>query len=125
MQFKNFDIFRKMPRDLTEPTCCGALVSIVCTIVLVILTTYEVNGFINASSRSDLIIDLSHRDDFVTVNIDVTFPKMPCDVLSLDVEDILGTHRTDVMGELFKRRLSKDGKVVSTENAMEKNVWRG
>lgn len=23
--FKQFDIFKKMPRDLTEPTFCGAL----------------------------------------------------------------------------------------------------
>lgn len=51
---------------------------------------------------------------------------MPCDILSLDVEDIMGTHKTDIMsGELFKHRLSKDGRVLSTENMREKNDFRG
>ena len=64
---------------------------------------------------------MSHRDDFVNVNIDVTFPKMPCDILGLDVEDIMGTHKTDVMSDhLFKHRLSKTGNRISTENINDK-----
>jgi len=66
-------------------------------------------------SKADLIIDLSHRDDFVNVNMDITFPKIPCDILSVDVEDILGTHKTDVMGDLHKQRLDEDGKVINEE----------
>lgn len=58
---------------------------------------------------------MSHRDDFVNINVDVTFHRMPCDILSLDVQDILGTHKTDVMGDIIKQRLSKNGLVISTE----------
>jgi len=104
-----------MPRDLTEPTFCGALVSIICTFVLITLTIYEVQSYINTGSKAELIIDTSHRDDFVPINIDITFPRMPCDILSLDVQDILGTHKTDVMGELYKKRLNEHGVVVSVE----------
>ena len=82
---KQWDIFRKMPRDLTEPTFCGALVSVVCTVVLVGLTIFEVQQYMAHGSLAELIIDTSHRDDFVNVNIDITFPRMPCDILSLDV----------------------------------------
>ena len=71
--FKKFDIFRKMPRDLTEPTFCGALVSFVCTFILVTLTVYEVNDYLRASSKAELVIDMTHRDDFVNVNIDIMF----------------------------------------------------
>ena len=76
-------------------------------------------------SQADLIIDTSHRDDFVNVNIDITFNRMPCDILSLDVQDILGTHKTDVMGDLQKQRLDKNGKFLSSESAIDKNKWRG
>jgi hypothetical protein len=76
-------------------------------------------------SKADLVIDLSHRDDFVNVNIDITFPKIPCDILSIDVEDILGTHKTDVMGELHKKRLDKSGKQVNEETAKDKQEWHG
>ena len=50
---------------------------------------------------------------------------MPCDILSLDVQDILGTHKTDVMGDLQKQRLDKNGKFLSSESAIDKNKWRG
>jgi hypothetical protein len=67
---------------------------------------------------------MSHRDDFVDVNIDITFPYMPCDVISLDEQDILGTHKNDVMGDLEKRRLSAAGKVLSVETLNERNSFR-
>ena len=119
--FKKFDIFRKMPRDLTEPTFCGAIVSIICTFVLVSLTIFEIQSYLKAESKAELIIDLTHRDDFVDVNLDVMFPMMPCDILSLDVHDILGTHKTDIMGDLKKHRIKEDGTKISTESALDKN----
>jgi len=113
-----------MPRDLTEPTFCGALVSVVCTFVLFALTVYEVQNYINAESHAELIIDTSHRDDFIDVNVDVVFPKLPCDILSLDVQDILGTHKTDIMGvDLKKIRLDRDGKQLSVETPGEANEF--
>ena len=98
---KRFDIFKKMPRDLTEPTNCGALgkyeyflfltifwsfflVSIICTFILVGLSMFEIQNYMKAESHAELIIDTSHRDDFVNINLDITFPRMPCDILSLD-----------------------------------------
>lgn len=119
--FRNFDIFRKMPRDLTEPTFCGALVSIICTFILITLSIYEIQNFITIGSKAELIIDTSHRNDYVPVNIDITFPKMPCDILSLDIQDILGKHEVDVMGDMFKKRLNEQGKVISIEYSREKN----
>ena len=90
--------------------------SVICTFVLFALTIYEVQNYINAESHAELIIDTSHRDDFINVNIDVVFPRMPCDILSLDVQDILGTHKTDIMGDLKKIRLDKNEKEVSEES---------
>jgi len=100
-----------MPRDLTEPTFCGALgklnlffflpnnflVSIICTFILIGLTVYEVQAFLNTESQAELVIDTSHRDDFVNVNIDVVFPNMPCDIISLDQQDIMGIQPIKVM----------------------------
>jgi hypothetical protein len=113
-----------MPRDLTEPTFCGAIVSIICTFVLVSLTIFEVQSYLRNESHAELVIDTSHRDDFVNVNIDILFPRMPCDIISLDVQDIMGTHKTDVMGELYKIRVDENKKVLSTESALEKNEFR-
>lgn len=93
--------------------------------MLIGLTIFEVQQYMAHDSKADLIVDLSHRDDFVMVNLDISFPKIPCDVLSIDVEDILGTHKTDVMGDMHKKRLSKDGKVINEETAKQKTEWHG
>jgi hypothetical protein len=50
---------------------------------------------------------------------------MPCDILSLDEQDVLGTHKTDMMDNLQKHRLDENGRRVSTENQMDKNQFRG
>ena len=97
----------------------------ICTFILFGLTIYEVQNYLNAESRAELIVDTSHRDDFVNVNIDILFPKVPCDVLSLDVQDILGTHKADVMGDLNKYRVDAKGVVLSKESAIERSDFRG
>jgi hypothetical protein len=50
-----------------------------------------------------MLVDISHHDDRLNINIDIEFPKMPCDVLSLDVQDVMGTHTVDIAGSLFKK----------------------
>ena len=44
--FLKIDIFRKLPRDLTEPTFCGAIVSVICAITLVLLTISELATYL-------------------------------------------------------------------------------
>merc|ERR1711957_898217 len=58
--------------------------------------------------------------DKVKVNIDIEYPYIPCDILSLDVEDSLGQHISDYYGEMHKNRLSQDGSILSTESWKEK-----
>ncbi len=114
-----FDVFRKMPKDLTEPTFCGALVSFVCTFILVMLVFSEFQAYWQVETKSDMLVDITHHDDNLNINLDIVFPKMPCDVLSLDVQDIMGSHMGDVRGNLQKKRLSQDGTVLSVSSVLE------
>ena len=84
------DIFRKLPRDLTEPTCFGALVSFVCTVFLAILTVSEVKAYMSESLSTETVVQTSHALDEIRVNIDIELPKIPCDVIGLDINDTSG-----------------------------------
>ena len=53
-----------------------------------------------------MFVDASHHDDRLNINIDIVFPKMPCEVLTLDIMDIMGTHIVDIGGSLYKKGLS-------------------
>ena len=62
--FLKLDVFRKLPRDLTEPTTCGgigkyqqnsnvelvSLVSIICVFALVFLSISEVRTYLTPST---------------------------------------------------------------------------
>lgn len=38
----------------------------------------------------------------VNINMDITLPKLPCVLVSVDVQDAMGTHIMDVHGQLHK-----------------------
>jgi hypothetical protein len=56
-----------------------------------------------------MLVDVSHKDDTLNINIDIMFPKMPCELITLHAEDIMGHHVTNISGSLFKRKYSKEG----------------
>jgi hypothetical protein len=47
---------------------------------------------------------------------------MPCDVLTLDVEDVMGTHIVDISGQLYKKRISESGEVLSQTSIFDNFV---
>ena len=51
-------------------------------------------------------------------------PRMPCDVIGLDVEDNLGYHVVDYFREITKTRIDRDGLMLEAETEADRNVSR-
>jgi hypothetical protein len=94
--FIKMDVFKKIPKDLTEPTFFGALgtifistnsllVSFICTFILAFLCYSEFQSFFKVDTKTDMLVDIQNFDEKMNINIDILFNKMPCDLLSLDV----------------------------------------
>lgn len=66
-----------------------------------------------------MFVDTSHHDDRLNINVDIVFPKMPCEVLSLDIMDIMGTHIVDIAGSLYKKRISQTGEFISETSMLD------
>lgn len=49
------------------------------------------------------------------VNLDIVFPKMPCPMIGVDIQDVVGSHSLDLGGRLYKRRLDKNGGYLSDQ----------
>ena len=63
------------------------------------------------------------RDELLTINIDMTYPGLPCQVLSLDALDMSGKHEVNIGGELHKERISATGQSLGLhESAQEDEV---
>jgi len=111
-RLKAFDVYRKLPQDLTEPTMSGAIVSIISTLLMLILFLTEFNEFLKVQTVSEMFIDINRGGEKLLVNIDLVMTKMPCDITSLDAQDVMGSHHVNVGNNLIKRRLDKEGRKI-------------
>lgn len=86
----------------------------------------EIKNYVSRETSSNILISTSHAKDTFKVNLDITFPKMPCDVIGLNLQDSLGNQINDYYGELHKHRLDVDhnNKDLGIETWKEKNVGR-
>jgi len=112
---RRFDLYRKVPRDLTEPTLSGAVVSALTVIFGVYLFLSELNVFFQRRWESEMFIDESKTEEKLQINLDITMPVMPCELLSFDAQDVMGSHEVDAHGNLFKERLTSKGDVIARE----------
>ena len=57
------------------------------------------------------MVDTS-RGGKIPINFDVTFPNIPCTLLSLDAMDISGEQHMDIKHDIFKKRIDSHGNVL-------------
>ena len=48
----------------------------------------------------------------------MTFPNIPCAILSLDIVDVTGVHMVNLDGRIHKHSLNKDGSKLKTTDAV-------
>ena len=118
-KLKKLDMYPKMPKDLTEPTLSGAIVSIVACALMGFLFLTELAAYLNVTTTSEMFVDLNRGGEKLTINIDITFPKFPCGLLSLDAQDIMGAHVVNVEGSMKKFRLNSSGDQLQEEDLLK------
>eukprot|EP00049_Salpingoeca_infusionum_P027906 m.34926 g.34926 ORF g.34926 m.34926 type:complete len:394 (-) comp9832_c0_seq1:231-1412(-) len=108
---KRFDAYPKMPDDFRVRTSSGAAISLLAGLFITALVASEFIYFLSTETNQELFVDTS-RSEKMKINVDVVFHKMPCAYLSLDVMDISGQNELDVDHDLFKQRLTLEGKPI-------------
>lgn len=117
------DLFRRIPRDLTEATATGAIVSIVCVAVMLVLFVGELVTYISPRLQSDMVVAVDKEEGSrLKVNLDMTFHKLPCAFISLDIVDILHNHEMNSMNFMKKTRIDANGNVIGGNGREDENV---
>ncbi|XP_047209208.1 endoplasmic reticulum-Golgi intermediate compartment protein 1 isoform X1 [Girardinichthys multiradiatus] len=133
---RRFDIYRKVPKDLTQPTYTGAFISILCCVFILFLFLSELTGFIateiqwrqyssqeigflHASavcndwitrrSVNELYVDDPDKDSGgkIDVSLNISLPNLHCDLVGLDIQDEMGRHEVGHIDNSMKIPLNQ------------------
>ena len=117
---KSIDFYQAVPSELSEGTVSGACISITSITLLIVLVSVSIINFTSPKKGSDLIVDQEHLDQKLRVNLDISFSKYPCSMLSLDVENILKVHDVNIGQTISKFNLPDMTPFIETEDWTEK-----
>ncbi|KAM3382903.1 endoplasmic reticulum-Golgi intermediate compartment protein 3 isoform X1 [Capsicum galapagoense] len=90
------------------------LVSVVGLLIMATLFLHELSYYLNIYTVHQMAVDL-RRGENLPIHINMTFPSLPCDVLSVDAIDMSGKHEVDLDTNIWKLRLNSDGRITGTE----------
>ena len=88
---------------------------------MVFLFLNEFYSYTKVKIGSEMYIDVNRGGDKLTINIDIDLLHLPCSILSLDVQDVMGSHTLNIGGKLKKFRISKDNKIIGEEVEIPKS----
>ena len=82
---RSIDFYRTVHKDFTESTTCGALTSVVATVILAALFVLEVKSFMNVPVVTEVVMDSAPDGSELQINFDMLMPDLVCQFASIDV----------------------------------------
>lgn len=120
MRFSSFDVYAKTLPEFRHRTLTGAVVSISTVGLIVILALGEIADFASVKREDHLFVDTT-RGEQLRINLNITFPALPCSVISLDTLDLSGNHAPEQHNTIAKTRLDGNGNGLPQEALSERS----
>lgn len=109
----SFDAFSKTVEDARIRTASGGLVTILSAIIITLLSLSEFADYRRIEYRPELAVDKA-RGAKMSINLNITFPHIPCDLLTMDILDVSGEVQAAISHGVSKTRLDPQGRKIST-----------
>jgi thiol-disulfide isomerase/thioredoxin len=107
-KLREFDFYRKIPKDLTETSVHGSILSICAAIFMITLFVAELLAYLNIEYTSNVIVDPT-VDAMLRINFNISVLDVPCEFAMIDVVDVLGTREDNVTKNINKWNLDANG----------------
>jgi len=108
MKLSSFDVYPKTLQEFKQRTLTGAIISITSIALIVLLVLVEIADLAQVKTSQHLYVDTTHGQQ-LRINMNITFPALPCSVLTLDTLDMSGNHAPDQARQVTKTRLDSKG----------------
>ncbi|MCJ1367771.1 hypothetical protein MMC16_006905 [Acarospora aff. strigata] len=116
-RFTRLDAFTKTVEDARIRTTSGGIVTIASLLIVLYLVWGEWSDYKRIVVHPELIVDKG-RGEKMEIHLNISFPRIPCELLTLDVMDVSGEQQTGVMHGVHKFRLapvSEGGHVIESK----------
>lgn len=120
ISLETFDIYQKVRDEEKVQTASGATVSLVSTIICIILVLNEVYHFVFPKRFEHVAVD-REIEGRLRINLDISFPSLPCSEANLDAMDVAGEQQNGVDHDMTKTRLDASGKAIGDAFVYELN----
>eukprot|EP01039_Chlorochromonas_danica_P007538 gene7538-8336_t len=107
-RLKNFDLYRRIPKDLTESSTHSTLLSLCAAFFMLILFIAELWAFLTVHVQSNIVLD-PNTDTLLRINFNLTLVDMPCEYAMIDIVDALGTRHDNVTLNINKWQVDANG----------------
>lgn len=109
---KQLDVYTKVSEECTHSSQAGGLVSVITAFIILFLLWSELNAFLAIDVVDSVAVDTRlHQKLMISMN--VSFPRLRCDVVSVDSVDSAGDNQVDVHGGLEKLHMDIHGRITS------------
>ncbi|KAH9603159.1 hypothetical protein KSS87_018605 [Heliosperma pusillum] len=110
-KLRDLDAYPKINEDFYKRTFSGGIITIVASLIMSLLFFSEFRSYLHTIKETTLVVDTS-RGGTLRINFDITFPAVPCTILSIDAEDISGEKHFDIRHDIIKKRLDVHGNEI-------------
>ncbi|KEG07376.1 ERGIC and golgi family 3 [Trypanosoma grayi] len=100
--FPKFDM--KFEQDARQRTVLGGLFSVLSLIIITFLVVGEVRYFCSTVEHHEMYVD-PHLGGTMDIIVNVTFPRVPCDLITADAVDTFGTFAEGAERNTVKTRV--------------------
>ncbi|KAK4565557.1 ER-derived vesicles protein erv46 [Recurvomyces mirabilis] len=107
-RFTRLDAFTKTVEDARIRTTSGGIVTLTSLLLILYLVWGEWADYRRITVHPELIVDKG-RGEKMEIHMNISFPRVPCELLTLDVMDVSGEVQTGVMHGVNKVRLRAEG----------------
>jgi len=107
-KFKEYDLYRRIPKDLTETTTHGTILSICASIFMLVLFIAELWAFLSLQFSTNVVLD-PNTNQLLKINFNITVLDIPCEYATIDVVDVLGTRNDNVTVNINKWTVDANG----------------
>jgi len=105
---KRFDLYGKVHDDYKIKTQSGGLISLVSMIIMALLFLSELRSYLQVEIIDHIVVDTTLNQK-LPIGLNITFPHLRCDEVSVDTVDSTGENQVDIAGTLTKLNLDLSG----------------